>query len=217
MDAWGLDVVVTGSQKAWMAAPGMSMIALSERAWLAADEARMPRFYFDLRDARKTAANGQTPWTPAVAVMYQVDAGLELMEAETPARVFARHAACAAATRAGLEALGFRLLADPAFASNTVTAAWIPEDLDWKAFNGEVKARQVVLAGGQGKLKGKIFRVGHLGAVNLDDILGAIGVLEEVARVFGRPVEPGAAVAAAQRAVLAAVEARPAAAEGVPA
>jgi aspartate aminotransferase-like enzyme len=137
--------------------------------------------------------------------MYQVDAGLELMEAETPAGVFGRHAACAAATRAGLEALGFRLLADASFASNTVTAAWIPDDLDWKAFNGEVKARQVVLAGGQGKLKGRIFRVGHLGAVNLDDILGAIGVLEEVALAFGRPVEPGAAVAAAQRAVLATV------------
>jgi aspartate aminotransferase-like enzyme len=217
MDAWGLDVVVTGSQKAWMAAPGMSMIALSDRAWVAADGARMPRFYFDLRDARKSAATGQTPWTPAVAVMYQVDAGLALMEAETPAGVFARHATCAAATRAGLEALGFRLLADPAFASNTVTAAWIPEDLDWKAFNGEVKARQVVLAGGQGTLKGKIFRVGHLGAVNVDDILGAIGVLEEVARAFGRPVEPGAAVAAAQRAVLATVEARLTVAEGVPA
>ncbi len=217
MDAWGLDVVVTGSQKAWMAAPGMSMIALSERARTAVDAARMPRFYFDLREARKAAANGQTPWTPAVAVMYQVDAGLELMEAETPAGVFARHAACAAATRAGLEALGFRLLADPAFASSTVTAAWIPEDLDWKSFNAEVKARQVILAGGQGRLKGKIFRVGHLGAVNLDDILGAIGALEEVARAFGRPVEPGAAVAAAQRAILADVEARPRSAEGVPA
>jgi aspartate aminotransferase-like enzyme len=149
--------------------------------------------------------------------MYQVDAGLALMEAETPAGVFARHAACAAATRAGLVALGFRLLADPVFASNTVTAAWIPEDLDWKAFNGEVKARQVILAGGQGKLKGKIFRVGHLGAVNLDDILGAIGVMEEVALAFGRPVEPGSAVAAAQRAVLAAVETHPAAAQGTPA
>src|SRR5664279_4522507 len=178
MDAWGLDVVVTGSQKAWMAAPGMSMIALSERAWAAAEAARMPRFYFDIRDARKSAATGQTPWTPAVAVMYQVDAGLELMEAET--------------------------------------AAWVPDDLDWKAFNGEVKARQVVLAGGQGKLKGRIFRVGHLGAVNLDDILGAIGVLEEVALAFGRPVEPGAAVAAAQRAILAAAGSRPVTA-GVPA
>ena len=216
MDAWGLDVVVTGSQKAWMAAPGMSMIALSERAWVAAEAARMPRFYFDIRDARKSAATGQTPWTPAVAVMYQVDAGLELMEDETPAGVFARHAACAAATRAGLQALGFRLLADAAVASNTVTAAWVPDDLDWKAFNGEVKARQVVLAGGQGKLKGRIFRVGHLGAVNLDDILGAIGVLEEVALAFGRPVEPGAAVAAAQRAILAAAGSRPVTA-GVPA
>jgi aspartate aminotransferase-like enzyme len=98
-----------------------------------------------------------------------------------------------------------------------VTAAWIPEDLDWKTFNGEVKARQVILAGGQGKLKGKIFRVGHLGAVNLDDILGAIGVMEEVARAFGRPVEPGSAVGAAQRAVLAAVEPRLVAPEGVPA
>ena len=216
MDAWGLDVVVTGSQKAWMAAPGMSMIALSERARVAAEAARMPRFYFDIRDARKSAATGQTPWTPAVAVMYQVDAGLELMEHETPAGVFARHAACAAATRAGLQALGFRLLADAAVASNTVTAAWVPDDLDWKAFNGEVKARQVVLAGGQGKLKGRIFRVAHLGAVNLDDILGAIGVLEEVALAFGRPVEPGAAVAAAQRAILAAAGSRRVTA-GVPA
>jgi aspartate aminotransferase-like enzyme len=98
-----------------------------------------------------------------------------------------------------------------------VTAAWIPEDLDWKTFNGELKARQVILAGGQGKLKGKIFRVGHLGAVNLDDILGAIGVMEEVALGLGRPVEPGSAVGAAQRAVLAAGETHPVSAEGVPA
>ena len=139
------------------------------------------------------------------------------MEAETPAGVFARHAACAAATRAGLEALGFRLLADPAFASNTVTAAWIPEDLDWKAFSAQLKARRLVVAGGQGKLKGKIVRVGHLGAVNLDDILGAIGVLEEIALGFGRPVAPGAAVAAAQRAALAATDAHAAAAGEVPA
>ncbi len=200
MDAWGLDVVVTGSQKAWMAAPGMTMLALSERAWAAAEVARMPRVYFDLREARKSAASGQTPWTPAVAVMYQVDAGLALMAAETPDGVFARHHACAAATRAGLRALGFELLADPAYASDTVTAAWIPDDLDWKAYNGAIKARHVVLAGGQGKLKGRIFRVGHLGAVCLDDILGAISVMEAVAIEIGRPVEPGAAVAAAQRA-----------------
>ncbi len=207
MDAWGLDLVVTGSQKAWMSAPGMSFAAVGPRAWAAAEAARMPRFYLDLKRHRESAASGQTPWTPAVAIMYQVDEGLRLMEEETPAGVFTRHAACAAATRAGLQALGFALLADPAFASDTVTAAWVPDGLDWKAFNGEVKARQVILAGGQGKLKGRIFRVGHLGAVTLDDILGLMAVLEEVSRAFGRPVEGGAAVAAAQRAALAVAEA----------
>ena len=202
MDAWGLDLVVTGSQKAWIAAPGMAFAAVGARAWAAMEPARMARFYFDLRRARESAAAGQTPWTPAVAVMYQVDEGLRLMEEETLAGVFARHAACAAATRAGLRALGFELLADPAFASRTVTAARVPDDLDWKAFNGEVKRRGLVLAGGQGKLKGKIFRVGHLGSVEIEQILGAIAVMEEAALRVGRAVTPGAAVAAAQRAVL---------------
>jgi len=205
MDAWGADLVVTGSQKAWMAAPGMAFAAVSERAWAAMETARMPRFYLDLRRHRESAAAGQTPWTPAVAVMYQVDEGLRLMTEETPAAVFARHAACAAATRAGLRALGLELLADPAHASDTVTAAWIPDDLDWKAFNGALKERGVVVAGGQGKLKGKIFRVGHLGFVTLDDILGLVAVLEEASLRTGRPVRPGAAVAAAQQAALAAV------------
>ncbi len=203
MDAWGLDLVVTGSQKAWMSAPGMAFAAVAERAWAAMESARMPRFYFDLRRARESAATGQTPWTPAVAVMYQADEGLRLMEEETPAGVFARHAACAAATRAGLRALGFELLADPAHASQTVTAAWVPDDVDWKAFNGEAKRRGLVLAGGQGELKGRIFRVGHLGSVDVEEILGAIAVLEEAALRTGRAVTPGAAVAAAQRAALA--------------
>jgi aspartate aminotransferase-like enzyme len=197
-DAWGVDIAVTGSQKAWMAAPGMAFISASDRAWAAMETARMPRFYLDLRRHRESAATGQTPWTPAVAVMYQVDEGLRLMEAETPAGVFARHRACGAATRAGLRALGFDLLADPACASDTVTAAWVPEGLDWKAFSGEYKARGLVLAGGQGKLKGRIFRVGHLGFIVLDHVLGLLAVLEEASLAVGRPVEPGAAVAAAQ-------------------
>ncbi|MCU0477379.1 MAG: alanine--glyoxylate aminotransferase family protein [Chloroflexi bacterium] len=206
MDAWGLDLVVSGSQKAWMSAPGMAFAAVAERAWEAMETARMPRFYFDLRRARESAATGQTPWTPAVAVMYQVDEGLRLMEEETPEGVFARHAACAAATRAGLVALGFGLLAEPAHSSQTVTAAWIPDDLDWKAFNAELKRRGLVLAGGQGRLKGRIFRVGHLGSVELEQILGAVAVLEEASLRVGRAVEPGVAVAAAQRAALAALE-----------
>ncbi len=217
MDAWGLDLVVTGSQKAWMAAPGMAFAAVAERAWAAMETARMPRFYFDLKPARESAASGQTPWTPAVAVMYQVDEGLRLMEEETPAGVFARHAACAAAARAGLVALGFDLLADPAHASQTVTAAWVPDDLDWKAFNAEARKRGLVLAGGQGRLKGRIFRVGHLGGVEVEDIIGTIAVLEEAALRLGRSNEPGAAVAAAQRAALAALGVPGAAAAPVPA
>jgi aspartate aminotransferase-like enzyme len=204
MDAWGVDLVVTGSQKAWMAAPGLAMIAASPRAWTAMESATMPRFYLDLRAHRDAHANGQTPFTPAIAVVYQVDEGLRLMAAEGAEGIFARHEAAAAAARAGLDALGFTLFAEPANYSRTVTSVHVPDDLDWKAFNGEVKRRGVVLAGGQGKLTGKIFRLGHLGSVTIEEILGAIGTLEHVSLLQGRDVTPGAAVAAAQRAALAA-------------
>ena len=202
MDAWGVDLVVTGSQKAWMAAPGLAMIAASKRAWTAMETATMPRVYLDLRVHRDSHAVGQTPWTPAIAVIYQVDEGIRLMNAEGAESVFARHEACAAATRAGLSALGLELFADPRFASRTVTGAIVPDDLDWKTFNGEIKRRGVVLAGGQGKLTGKIFRLGHLGSVTLEEILGAMSVLEIVSIGAGRRIRPGAAVAAAQVAAL---------------
>ena len=200
MDAWGVDIVATASQKAWMAAPGLAMVAASERAWAAMETAKMPRFYLDLRKHRDLMADGETPWTPAIAVAFQVDEGLRLMNEEGQAAVFARHIACAAATQAGLEALGFQLFAEPANRSKTVTAAWIPDGLDWKAFNGEVKRRGVVLAGGQGKLTGKVFRVGHLGSVTVDEIVDALETIEAVSLEWGREVERGAAVAAAQRA-----------------
>jgi aspartate aminotransferase-like enzyme len=205
MDAWGCDLVVTGSQKAWMAAPGLAMVAASERAWAAMETARMPRFYLDLRKHRESAASGETPWTPAIAVVYQVDEGLRLMAAEGAANVFARHDDCARATRAGLESLGFELFADASSRSRTVTAARIPDALDWTVFNGEVKRRGVVLAGGQGKLAGKVFRVGHLGSVTVDEILGAIATLEAASAATGRAVAVGASVAAAQVAALGAV------------
>jgi aspartate aminotransferase-like enzyme len=202
MDAWGVDVVVTGSQKAWMSAPGLAMIAASPRAWSAMETATMPRLYLDLRTHRESHAAGQTPWTPAIAVVYQVDEGIRLMTAEGAANVFARHEACAAAARAGLRALGFELFADQRHASRTVTAAVVPDDLDWKAFNTELKRRGLVLAGGQGKLTGKIFRLGHLGSVTVEEILGAMSVLEFVSIQLGRAVRPGSAVAAAQIAAL---------------
>jgi len=203
MDAWGVDLVVTGSQKAWMAAPGLAMIAASDRAWRAMEAASMPRFYLDLRAHRDAAVNGQTPFTPAIAIVFQVDEGLRLMNEEGADAVFARHEACAAAARAGLQALGFDLFADQRFASRTVTAAVVPDDLDWKAFNAEVKRRGVILAGGQGKLTGRIFRLGHLGSVTLEEILGVFSTLEIASLGAGRSLLPGAAVGAAQSAALA--------------
>jgi aspartate aminotransferase-like enzyme len=178
------------------------MVAASERAWAAMETATMPRVYLDLRAHRDSHANGQTPWTPAIAVVYQVDEGIRLMAAEGAAAIFARHEACAAAARAGLQALGFELFADPRHASKTVTAAVVPDDLDWKAFNGDLKRRGLVLAGGQGKLTGKIFRLGHLGSVTIEEIIGAMSTLEFAAISVGRPVRPGSAVAAAQVAAL---------------
>jgi len=164
----------------------------------------MPRFYLDLRAHREAAAGGETPFTPAIAVVFQVDEGLRLMQQEGAEAIFARHEACAAASRAGLVALGFELFADERHYSRTVTAAHVPDGLDWKGFNGALKERGLVLAGGQGKLKGRIFRLGHLGSVTVEEILGALATLEAVSIERGRPVEPGTAVAAAQRAALAA-------------
>jgi aspartate aminotransferase-like enzyme len=176
------------------------MVAASKRALAAMETAKMPRFYLDLRKHLESMASGETPWTPAIAVAFQVDEGIRLMNEEGQAAVFARHLACAAATQVGLERLGYQLFAEPSHRSKTVTAAWLPDGVEWKAFNGAVKARGVVLAGGQGKLTGKVFRVGHLGSVALEEILDALTVIEAVSIELGRDVEAGAAVAAAERA-----------------
>jgi aspartate aminotransferase-like enzyme len=207
MDAWDLDVVVTGSQKAWMIPPGLAMVAASERAWAAADRATMPRFYLDLSRHRAVLPNGQTPWTPAVGLVIQLDVALGLMAAEGLLAIQARHAACGAAARAGLQALGFRLYADPRFASDTVTSAHLPEGVEWSALNRELRARGLVLAGGQGRLKGKIFRIGHLGDVSVDDIVAAIEVLEDGAAAVGLDVPRGVAADAARAATAAVTEA----------
>lgn len=200
MDAWGLDVVVTGSQKSWMIPPGLAMVAVSERGWVNAERATMPRFYFDLVRHRDSLAKGQTPWTPAVSLCFQLEAALELIEAEGYESIFARHAACGAATRAGLTAMSFGLFAEPAHASDTVTSVHMPGGVEWTALNKLLRERGLVLAGGQGRLSGQIFRVGHLGDVQLDDIVSALEVLEAAARELGLAVEPGVGPAAARQA-----------------
>ncbi len=199
-DGWGLDVVITGSQKSWMVPPGLAMLSVSPRAWAAAERATMPRFYFDLKAHREAAEKGSTPWTPPVSVCFQLDVALGLIEQEGYPAVFARHAACGAATRAGLRSLGFDLFADPAHASDTVTAARVPADLDWKRFSADLRARGLTLAGGQGKLTGQVFRVGHLGYVTVHQILAALEIVEAALAAAGRPVDRGAALVAASRA-----------------
>ena len=183
-----------------MSPPGLAMVSVSERAWHAMETARLPRFYLDLRAARVSARSGETPFTPAVGICFALDAALELIEAEGYEAVFARHAAVGAATRAGLSAMGFRLFADPAHASDTVTAAVVPEGVDWPAFSKELRSRGLVIAGAQGRLAGKVFRVGHLGDVHVDDIVRALETIEAGSLALGIPVIRGVAVQAAREA-----------------
>ena len=200
MDAWDLDVVVTGSQKAWMIPPGLAMAAASDRAWAAAEKATMPRFYFDLVKHREAIPKGQTPWTPAVGIFFQLAAALDIMESEGRENIYARHAAAGAAARAGLAAMGFELFADGAHASNTVTSALVPDGVEWSALNKQLRADGLQLAGGQGKMKGRIFRIGHLGDATVDDIVTAIEIIERGALAIGHDVEPGVGPAAARKA-----------------
>lgn len=177
MDEWGIDVAISGSQKAWMSPPGMAMIAMSDAAWEAHAVARMPRFYWDLTKARKNADKRTTPFTPAVGVVHAMQEALRQMLDETPAAVFARHAAIGRQMRAGVAALGLELFADPAVASDTVTAVRVPGEIDAAPLMQDLRQRQVVVGSGQDWLKGSIFRVGHMGYVSgadIDTVLSAL-------------------------------------------
>ena len=178
-DEWGCDVVMSGSQKGYMVPPGLAFVSVSQRAWDAFQEASMPRFYWDFGRAKSYLERGQTPWTPAVSVFYGLDVALEKMLEEGMENVFERHARIAQKTRDGVKELGLSLLADESCASNTVTAVDMPEGIDPKALFQRMQAdHDVVLAGGQGRLDGKIFRIGHLGYVTDEDIslvLDALG------------------------------------------
>ena len=182
MDGWGLDAVVTGSQKGWMVPPGLAFIALSERGWQANESARMPRYYMDVVKARDFLQKGQTPWTPTVSVFFGLDVALERMAAEGLESVHARHARIGQMVREGIKALGLELLAtDEQYASDTVTAIKCPEGVEVAALRRMLEdEHSVVIAGGQGKLAGKIFRIGHLGLVSEEDIRDALDALAKV-------------------------------------
>lgn len=196
MDAWGIDLVVSASQKAWMGSPGIAIAALGERAWTANESARMPRAYWDLAEARKWAQKGQTPWTPAVSVLYGLQVGVRRLQDEGREQTWARHAAIAVAVQAGLEALGLRLVAAPGNRSNTVTAAWLPDGLEWAPFNAAMRAKGLIVAGGQGPWAGRILRFGHMGGVGIEEMMDAVRIMGETLAEHGRQADPPAAVRA---------------------
>ena len=179
-DDWHCDIVVTGSQKGWMAPPGLAMVSVSEKAWQAHAQAKMPRYYWDFSQAKDYFRRGQTPWTPAVSICYVLDATLDLMLNEGLANVFARHARVAQTARNGIKSLGLSLFPEEGYASNTVTAVNASDKLDVPKLIQVLKnEHSVVIAGGQRTLSGKIFRIGHLGWVEEHDIKSVLDALAE--------------------------------------
>jgi aspartate aminotransferase-like enzyme len=160
-----------------MASPGIAIAALGERAIAAGETARMPRVYWDFAEARSWAGKGQTPWTPAITVLYGLRVGVQRLRDEGRERTWHRHAAIAAGVAAGLESLGLRLVAAPADRSSTVTAAWLPDGIEWGPFNSDMRSRGLVIAGGQGQMTGRILRFGHMGDVGIDEMAHALEIM----------------------------------------
>lgn len=205
VDRWGVDVAITASQKGWMLPPGVSMLSVSKAAWQRQAMARAPRFYFDWERAQKLQAKGMTFTTPAMSILFGLRESLTMMREEGLSAIFQRHLRIAAGFRAAGRALGLRLLAaDPETASPTVTALYFPEALSGEKSETVFKTWRdlgLVVGEGQGRLAGKIFRIGHLGAVHEDDVVATVEVLERGLEANGHPVTRGAALTAARRAL----------------
>ncbi|MBV9258341.1 MAG: alanine--glyoxylate aminotransferase family protein, partial [Ktedonobacteraceae bacterium] len=187
MDAWGLDVVFTGSQKGWMVPPGIMMIAANPRAWEAHKTAKLPRFYFDWTLSRKKLeASWQHPTTPPVSIFYALDVALEMMLAEGREAIFERHRRAGEYIRSRAKAMGLQLLADHQYVSNTVSSIYFPEGVDGKGLLTTLRKQDnIVLAAGQDQLQGKIFRIGHLGFFTEADLVQVMDTLEKRLPEFG--------------------------------
>jgi aspartate aminotransferase-like enzyme len=205
VDGWGVDVIIGGSQKALMMPPGLAYCAVSERAWKRMDTTTSPRFYFDLRKERKSAAKGETAYTPATSLFAALGAALEFVRgmgngdlAKGREELVDNAELCAEMTRAGAKALGLKLYASSPAAA--LTAICAPEGIDSGKIVKEFReAFDAVVANGQGEMKGKLFRIAHIGYYDYLDTIGILGALEHVlAKVTDRKVEYGAAVRAAQ-------------------
>ena len=200
VDEWGLDAVVTASQKALAAPPGASMIALSPRARSAMPNAKMPRFYLDLGKAMASAGDGSTPWTPPVPILTALERASDNYLRDGRRAAYSRHERFASAIRAGCIALGLSIFARPPWQSQTVTAVSVPSGVDAKELLAIMRDRYgVVVAGGLKKLDGKIFRIGNMGALTEKDLIGAIGALELSLSDLGWRVSLGSGTAATAR------------------
>ncbi|QNG28265.1 alanine--glyoxylate aminotransferase family protein [Synechococcus sp. HK01-R] len=202
MDAWGLDVVASGSQKGYMMPPGLSFVAMSERAWQAYERSDLPKFYLDLGPYRKTAAKNSNPFTPAVNLYFALEAALDMMQAEGLDAIFARHARHRDAAQAAMKAIGLPLYAAEGHGSPAITAV-APEGIDAEVLRKSIKEHfDILLAGGQDHLKGRVFRIGHLGFVCDRDVLTAVAAIEATLQTMGlHKTSVGAGVAAAAAAL----------------
>jgi aspartate aminotransferase-like enzyme len=183
LEAWDVDVAISGSQKAWMSPPGVAMVAVSPRGWEAYARARMPRFYWDFAKASKNGAKGTTPFTPAVGVVRAISAALRMMAEEGQEAVYARHRRIGQSVRDGIQSLGLELFPQRDVASNTVTAVRVPAGMDASKLIKRMRERHgVVVASGQDWLKGRIFRIGHMGYVRDEDVEQLLASLGAVLR-----------------------------------
>ena len=201
-DEWGIDVAVGGSQKALSASPGIAFVAVSDRAWAAAQTATNPRFYFDWREYERFASlpHPENPWTPAISVMQGLHAAIELYFSDGVDAAMRRHRSLSRAVKEGVRAIGLDLFGEGLEDNWTVTAIRAPEGITADEICDRIRADfGCVLAPGQGPLKGKVFRIGHFGYVSELDIIRGLAALEMTLERLGYPVKPGAAVAAAEQ------------------
>ncbi|WP_404451279.1 alanine--glyoxylate aminotransferase family protein [Virgibacillus necropolis] len=202
MDEWGIDVLVTGSQKAMMLPPGLTFVAASERAWKVIEENEQPRFYLDLKKYRDNLVKDSTPFTPAVSLLFGLEQVLKLLDEEGLEQVYARHQLMTKMTRAAFSGLDIPLLTSDRAASPTVTAI---KPVDFQAEDLRKILKEdfgLAVAGGQQHMKGEIFRIGHMGYCSPADVLQIVSIIEIGLKKIGNPIELGSGTRAAQEAYL---------------
>jgi aspartate aminotransferase-like enzyme len=201
-DLWGIDVVVSGGQKALMTPPGVSFVSISERAWAAHATSKMPRYYFDWTAAKQSFQHKypHTPWTPAISLIFQLDAALKLILAEGMEHVFTRHILLGRSAREGVKAIGLRLMVPDEDMHSAVTTVWMPEGYHAdEMVERLVHEHGVQITDGPGSLKESVFRIGHCGHFDAYDMILTIAAIELTLQSMGYAVELGRGVSAAQR------------------